>query len=107
MKNEFSSVGEITNMVAKVSDMVEKVSSGEANPALADGVTLTLSDVDKRKIRIERENDLVTYVKCVDRLCNLNALWEIYPRHYTLEQIRDDLLGQRERIKNIILGPDR
>lgn len=107
MKNEFSSVGEITNMVAKVSDMVEKVSSGEANPALADGVTLTLSDVDKRKIRIERENDLVTYVKCVDRLCNLNALWEIYPSHYTLEQIRDDLLGQRERIKNIILGPDR
>lgn len=107
MKNEFSSAGEITNMVATVSSIVEQVSSGEATPALADGVTLTLSDVDKRKIRIDRENDLVTYVKCADRLGNLNALLEIYPRHYTLEQIRDDLLGQRERIKNIILGPDR
>lgn len=55
--------------------------------------------------RIERENDLVTYNSCCDRLEHLHKVMEAYPKDMTLEEVEKSLRFQAERFHDLVMGP--
>ena len=54
--------------------------------------------------RIERENDLVTYISCCDRLEHLHKVMEAYPKDMTLEEVEKSLRDQAERFHDLVMG---
>lgn len=54
--------------------------------------------------RIERENDLVTYISCCDRLEHLHKVMEAYPKDMTLEEVEKSLRAQAERFHDLVMG---
>ncbi len=55
--------------------------------------------------RIERENDLVTYISCCDRLEHLHKVMEAYPKDMTLEEVEKSLRFQADRFHDLVMGP--
>ena len=52
----------------------------------------------------EKENDLGVYVHCVERLGQIAAIMNVYPKTMTLEQVYDSVQYQLEKYRKLVIG---
>ena len=74
-----------------VNDMVEKDRKAP-HPTLA-----KLNDYDK-------ENDLCVYIHCVERMGQIAAIMNVYPKGMTLQQVYESVQAQLEKYRKLVLG---
>ena len=52
----------------------------------------------------EKENDLGVYVHCVERLGQIAAIMNVYPKTMTLEQVYESVQYQLEKYRKLVIG---
>lgn len=52
----------------------------------------------------EKENDLGVYVRCVERLGQIAAIMNVYPKTMTLEQVYESVQDQLEKYRKLVIG---
>ena len=52
----------------------------------------------------EKENDLGVYVHCVERLGQIAAIMNVYPKEMTLEQVYESVQYQLEKYRKLVIG---
>lgn len=57
-----------------------------------------------KKHDYEKENDLSVYVHCVERIGQLAAIMNVYPKEMTLEQVYESVKYQLEKYRKLVIG---
>ena len=52
----------------------------------------------------EKENDLGVYVHCVERMDQITAIMNVYPKNMTLEQVYESVKYQLEKFRMLVIG---
>lgn len=52
----------------------------------------------------EKENDLSVYVHCVERIGQLAAIMNVYPKDMTLEQVYESVKYQLDKYRKLVIG---
>ena len=52
----------------------------------------------------EKENDLVVYIHCVERMGQIASIMNVYPKEMTLQQVYESVEAQLEKYRKLVLG---
>lgn len=52
----------------------------------------------------EKENDLGVYIHCVERMGQISAIMNVYPKTMTLEEVYKSVEYQLEKYRKLVIG---